>query len=966
MNGRAAKPQSATATLEALLGEPSPSRACQIVYRGQSHLRVRLPYLTAERCDQERLQQSLTALTGVTDVRLNPVARSLSVAYDPGVVVSTNLEAAVLHCCELSLIDLSAHQTPVEPLCLTQTRQTVGYEVLHQTPWRLRLRIPRVAEDTDYADRLDALAHSIHGVLEVRLNRLTQSFAVGFDTHLTSKQVAIARDRLFEVLEDALRADATTLVTRETQKTSQAHEIDYWQRLGLPALGFCLGLGTLVGLPIPGFLTAGMMLAASVPVFQRAWDGIRQEQQLNIDFLDGLAISLHTSQGSYFPAALMLGLIEGGEVIRDMTARSSERASLDLLDCLNGEVLVERHGQEQRILAKAIELGDIVFLYPGDQIPVDGYIVRGTGLVDQCKLTGESVPVTRADGDEVFASTLLVDGHISLLAERLGSNTRAGVILTLVEAAPVHDTRVENYAAAFANQLVVPTLLTAGIVGTLSGDLSRAIALLTLDLGTGIRISVPTTILSALTYAARNGVFIRSGRAIEGLAKIDTVVFDKTGTLTQGHAGVTAIKSCRAQISEPELLALAATAEQGLTHPIAEAIVRHAREAHLPLYDCESWEYRVGLGVSATVNGLRLLVGSQRLMLQEDVSLAPLWQKYPEVQAGSHAPVYIAGNGELLGVILYNDPPRPESQAVIEGLRTLGINSYMLSGDMTRVANAVAHELGIAPDCIYAEAFPERKVEVVQELHDTGKTVAFCGDGINDSAALAYADVSISFAGATDIARETADVVLMENDLRGLIHAVRIARQAMDIIWQNTALVAIPNLSAVGAGVLFALDPVLAIVINNGSAILAELNGLRPLLGPDRLPSLQHSLDPTALLQELHRWQEQPVEPTTPQLETSLDRSVLPKNGHFSASASANEPEDTALPAPTGLCQKDLAKRLGVTSQSLSRRRSKPTFARWSQMQDPEGLVWEYHAASRLFYVCLHASQLEKKLSLAP
>ena len=651
-------------------------------------------------------------------------------------------------------------------MCITQTRQTVGYQVVHQTPWRLRLRLSRLAEDADYASRLLALANNIKGVCEVRLNPKAQSIAIEFDAHLPLEQVAIARSQVFEALEAALNVDAALPATLEKPSSTKSHELDYWQRLGLPALGFCLGLGTLAGLPIPGFLTAGIMLTASLPVFQRAWEAIRDEQQLNIDFLDGLAISLHTSQGSYFPAALMLGLIEGGEVIRDLTARGSERASLDLLDCLNGEVLVERQGQQRRILAKDIALGDQVFLYPGDQIPVDGYIVKGTGLVDQCKLTGESVPVTRTQGEEVFASTLLVDGQLSVLAERLGSNTRAGVILTLVESAPVHDTRVENYAAAFANQLVVPTLLTAGLVGTFSGDLSRAIALLTLDLGTGIRISVPTTVLSALTYAARNGVFIRSGRALEVLAKIDTVVFDKTGTLTQGHAGVTAIKALHAQLSESEILALAATAEQGLTHPIAEAIVRHARDCGVPLSQCESWEYRVGLGVVATVNDLRLLVGSHRLMLQEEISLEELFQHIPELQSGSHAPVYIAGNGELLGVILYSDPVRSESKAVIGELRALGINAYMLSGDVTRVATAVAHELGIAPDCIYAEAFPERKVEVVQALHASGKTVAFCGDGINDSAALAYADVSISFAGATDIARETADVVLMEDDLR--------------------------------------------------------------------------------------------------------------------------------------------------------------------------------------------------------
>ena len=789
------------------------------------------------------------------------------------------------------------------------TSLTMSYQIAHQTPWHLRLKVASLGEDVEYAQRLMALATAIEGVVQVRINPAAKSISVEFDFQLSVEQIAIAHNTLVERLTQAL--DPT--ITTESKQSAPKEEIDYFQRLGLPALGLVLGLGTILGLPIPGVVVAGVVLAAAIPVFQRAIEGITQEQQLNIDFLDGLAIALHTSQGTYFAPGLMLGLIEGGEVIRDMTARGSERASLDLLDCLNGEVLVERDGQEIRILTKDIIQGDRVLVYPGDQIPVDGYIVRGTAIVDQCSLTGESVPVTREAGEEVFASTLVVDGYLCIFAERMGTNTRAGVILSLVESAPVHDTRVENYAAVVANQLVVPTLIAAAVVGIASNNLNRAIALLTLDIGTGIRISVPTTILSALTYAARNGVLIRSGRAIEFLAKIDTVVFDKTGTLTQGHAGITAVKLLHPQLSESEILALAATAEQGLNHPIAEAIVRHAREGSLPLYDCDTWEYCVGLGVMATVNKMKLLVGSHRLMEQESIDLTSLSERYPEILSGSHSPVYVAGNGELLGVILYSDPSRPESRAVIQELRDLGIKAYMLSGDVTRVAKTVAQELAIDPDCVYAEAFPERKVDVVKSLHDSGRTVAFCGDGINDSAALAYADVSISFAGATDIARETADVVLMEDDLRSLILAIKVARQAMDIIWQNTAIVAVPNLGAMLGGVLFALDPVMAILINNGTSIIAELNGLRPLLSSDRtLPVLVKSTQTQTKVQQ--------------QSDTS-DRVL-----------------------PDALSQRDLAKRLGVTAKTVARHRAVSGFDIWSQHRDPEGIAWNHNSDLQLFH----------------
>jgi Cu2+-exporting ATPase len=823
----------------------------QVVHKNEQRLRVFLPRLAEDLEYSQTLKQVIESFNLVTDVQINLAAKSIAIEYKTEGFSSSFIQDEILTCIELSLSeDLSKLDLAINPPGVAKVerlQQIVGYKIVHKNLRRIRISIPRLATDTEYACTLKYLVESIDSVTEVRINPVVSSIAVEYDYQVDAQAIAKAEQKLFAAIQEAIHVQIDeTAIQKATEKQSN-HEVNYWERLGPSVVSIVLSFGALIGLPFPGVLIAGAIFFASIPVFQRAWEGIEQDKQLNIDFLDALTVSLHTMRANYFAPAFMLTLIEGSEVIRDMTARSSERTTLDLLDCLGKYALVERDGKEVQIPVREVVEGDRVVVYPGDQIPVDGHILRGTGLIDQCKLTGESVPVTRSEGDEVFASTLLVNGNLCILVERTGQNTRAGVIVSLMQSAPVHDTRVENYAATIANQAVVPTLLVGTSVGLLTGDLGRAIALLTLDVGTGIRVSVPTTILSALTYAARNGVFIRSGRAIEILARVDTVVFDKTGTLTQGHAQVTGIKLTNQGISERELLTLAATAEQGLTHPVAQAIVHHAKDEGIQLYECQAWDYQVGLGVVATVNSQQILVGSHRLMAQENISQDYLDQHYPNLKSGSNSLVYVAANGELLGVILYSDPPRTESKEVIQELREAGINSYMLSGDVTRVARAIAKDLNIDPNNIYAEAFPERKVEVVRALHDSGKTVAFCGDGINDSAALAYADVSISFAGATDIARETADIVLMEDDLRGLTHAIKIAKQAMDIIWQNVAIVAVPNISAAVSGVLFALDPVLAIIINNGSAILAEINGLRPLLGPGGVTPLSTSLDVTTL-----------------------------------------------------------------------------------------------------------------------
>ncbi|MBD0390219.1 MAG: HAD-IC family P-type ATPase, partial [Nostoc sp. C3-bin3] len=314
-------------------------------------------------------------------------------------------------------------------------------------------------------------------------------------------------------------------------------------------------------------------------------------------------------------------------------------------------------------------------------------------------------------------------------------------------------------------------------------------------------------------------------------------VFDKTGTLTQGNAEVIAIKTARPEISSDYVLELAASAEQGNTHPVASAILRYAEENNIKTRPCEAWDYRIGFGVVAQISGQRILAGSHRLMLQEGIDVNPTHQLHPELRSGSQSTVYVAVDSELLGVILYTDPLRPESAEVISVLESQGQLTYMLSGDSQRVATRVAQELGIKSNHDYAESFPDQKVDLIRQLQSQDRTVLFIGEGINDAAALAHADVSISFASGIDIARETADIVLLDDDLRGIPHAIAIAKQAMDIIYQNTALIAVPNIGVVLAGILFAFDPILGVIISNGSALIAELNSFRPLFNAQAVPS---------------------------------------------------------------------------------------------------------------------------------
>ncbi|MBD2597188.1 cadmium-translocating P-type ATPase [Nostoc spongiaeforme FACHB-130] len=703
----------------------------------------------------------------------------------------------------------------------------VVYSVVHAVPGRMRLRIPQLRDNTAYMQRLQTLLEVDPLITSVRIKPAAASLVVTYKASQVND--AKMRSRLSCLIMTANDANVVLLDQKKplNQKSQEDGEEGAWPglQLSMVATGLAV-LGGPLGLSVPPVMVAGTIALATLPVFQRAIVGLVMQRKLTIDVLDFLAIVITTVQGQFLTPALMLSLIEIGENIRDRTARSSKMQTLDLLNSLGQFVWVERDGEKVQISIKEVKSGDTVIVYPGEQVPVDGSILRGKALLDEQKLTGESVPVLKTQGQPVFASTLVREGSIYILAERVGNDTRAGQSIKLMEEAPVHDTRMENCAIKIAEKAVLPTLLLGAGVFAITRNAARAASVLTLDFATGIRVSVPTTVLAALTYAARHGILIRSGRALEQLAEVDTIVFDKTGTLTKGEVAVIGVDSFNPEVDSDRVLAIAAAAEQRLTHPVAEAVIRYAETQKVTIPSRSKWNYKLGLGVEAEIYGEAVYVGSERFLRQQGVNMEAL-NNVNRV----NSVIYVASNGQLLGRIRYSDILRPETREVINHLlRVEGVEVHMLTGDNQRTAKAVAAELGIAPANTHAEAFPEQKAAVVRELHEQGKTVAFVGDGINDSPALAFADVSISFAHGSEIARETADVVLMENDLHGILEAIALARNAKKLIRQNTSIVAIPNIAAMAIAVLFGLNPLGATVVNNGSTIVAGVNGLRPIL----------------------------------------------------------------------------------------------------------------------------------------
>lgn len=705
-------------------------------------------------------------------------------------------------------------------------------QVIHQVSGRTRFRLPLLAKHPQLATEIQPLLEKHSGIIYVRINRIAACLVVQYvPNHLTAVDLSNLVINLVKDLTNKQLYDmSSSEVNNGAETPEESGDLEETESsLRLPIIATALAvLSRFPQLTLLRPVARIGFILAAFPVAKRAFNSLINQRRLNIDCLDFLALSLSATQGKLVTPAMVILLHELGDVIREKTARATEVRTASLMDAIGrfAWVVVDDLPPKQ-VPSDRLQVGDKVVVYPGEQIPVDGTVLKGEAVIDEQGLTGEAMPLVKRVGESVLASTLVRSGQLYLQADRVGSQTRAALSIELLQKAPVYDTRMANYAEKVADRLIWPSLLLAGIVLVTSRDTARAAAILTLDFVTGIRVSIPTAFWGALNHTTRHGILVRSGRTLEQLAEVDTVVFDKTGTLTEGEIAIAAVRTVPGGMSETELLKLAAAAEMRLNHPVAEAIVNYAGQLDITIPPRGEWFYDLGLGVRAEIEGHQVWVGSQRFLEQQGVN----WGDNSLISNTQMTQIYVACDGDFQGVIEYTDPLKPESDRLLQALqKNYGIQVHLLTGDNPQRAAFVAEQLGIPKSRVYAEAFPDEKARIVRNLHRSGRTVAFVGDGLNDSVALAYADVSISFEHGSDIARETADVVLMNNNLLDVLEAIDIARQTRNLIDQNIALVVAPNLAALGLASTVGLNPLVATAIHNGSAIAAGMNSLRPLV----------------------------------------------------------------------------------------------------------------------------------------
>lgn len=707
------------------------------------------------------------------------------------------------------------------------------FSIRHFISGRVRLHLPSLCRKKAIAEAALTWLQAQPGVKGARLNYACASLVIEYDVTFESLLRAML-GRLSMMSVDDLQklvdpGKIAAAVPRTPATLQPAKPPSLWRStpLGLPTLSLMLAFSAN---PLIRAINTPLMLWNGYPIALRAWRVWRRERRLNIDFLDTLAITASLLQGNPMAGAIVTWLIKLGDWIRDLTAAGQRRAMSELLEFQARTAWVVRDGVVTSIPASQLAIGDEVMAYPGDMIPVDGEIIDGQAMIDQKTITGEGLPVMRSKGEPVFAATVIRDGQLTVRAIRVGTATTAGQIARLVESAPIGDTRMQNHAEKFADRLVLPTLALAAGTAAVTGDFNRFLSLVIIDYGTGIRVAAPTSVLASMTHAARAGIIIKSGGHMEKLAAVDTVIFDKTGTLTHGTPEVIDVISYERGITDRHLLGLAAAAETKLQHPVANALRVKALELGANVPSCEETKYRIGLGVEGQVNGYYLHVGNERFMRQSGINVRAAESDRARLDGQGCSCIYVAVDGTLAGLLPFSDRIRPESRDVIARLHSLGIkNSVMLTGDNAVVARAVGGRLGLSRQ--FAEMLPADKAEVIQQFQRNGHLVAMVGDGINDSPALSFADVGIAMKHGAEVARESADVVLMEDSLWKLVKAVEISRGAVRLIHQNYAIVAGLNTLALALALPGGLIvPEITALISNGSAILATVNGIRPLL----------------------------------------------------------------------------------------------------------------------------------------
>ena len=723
------------------------------------------------------------------------------------------------------------------------------------------------------AQTIEKATQKLRGVNLSSVNLATEKLVVEYDPGMVNLTdiIKAVMDSGYEAHEEVATADTVDQDKEKKQKEIKS----LWNRFLISALFTApllyIAMGHLVNAPLPDFINPMMnpeafaivqlvltlpVVAVNSKIYRNGFKALSKGHP-NMDslislgtsaaFLYGVFATVMIFRGEvayanelyYETAAVILALIVLGKYLETLTKGKTSEAIKKLMGLAPKTALVVRNGKESEISIDEVVVGDIIVVRPGGKMPVDGVVIEGLTSVDESMLTGESIPVEKSVGDAIIGASINKNGTIRYKATKVGKDTALSQIIKLVEDAQGSKAPIAKMAdiiSGYFVPIVIAIAILSAIAWYFAGQtgvfaLTIAISVLVIACPCALGLATPTAIMIGTGKGAEHGVLFKSGTALETTHKLNTIVFDKTGTITEGKPKVTDIITAEG-ISETELLTLSASAEKGSELPLGEAIVNSAEEKGLAFLKTETFNAIPGHGIEVTINGQHLLLGNKKLMDEWHIGLGNLASASDALASQGKTPMYIAKDGKIAGIIAVADTVKESSLRAIKKLHKMGIEVAMITGDNKRTAEAIAKQVGI--DRVLSEVLPEDKANEVKKLQDEGKKVGMVGDGINDAPALAQADVGIAIGSGTDVAIESADVVLMRSDLMDVPTAVELSKSTIRNIKENLFWAFAYNILGIpfAMGVVYAfggplLSPVIAAAAMSFSSISVLLNALR-------------------------------------------------------------------------------------------------------------------------------------------
>ena len=695
--------------------------------------------------------------------------------------------------------------------------------ILHEGKGRMRVHVEKVRMTLHRADVLEAYLNHHDAIIHAAVYERTGDVVITY-TGRRSAAIAVLAGYKFDVAEyDAL---VTSADSRRLNREYQDKMFDL-------VAGRCLRK-----LFLPAPLDAAYTAFRSIRFL---WKGVRcvLSRRLEVEVLDALSIGVSLLRGDFGTAGSVMFLLNLGSLLEEWTRKKSLDDLARSMALNVDKVWVRSQGTEVLVPLTKVRSGDEVVVRSGNMIPLDGTVLEGEAMVNQAALTGEAMPVRKAEGSTLYAGTVVEEGECVFIAKAEGGSNRYDKIVAMIEESEKLKSSTENRALVLADKLVPWCLGATVVTYLLTRNATRAISCLMVDFSCALKLSMPLAVLSAMRECGSYHITVKGGKYLEALSKADTIVFDKTGTLTRATPQVVEVvpfSGC----NEREVLQLAACLEEHFPHSMANAVVRAAKERGISHEEMHSEvEYIVAHGIASRVGGERVVIGSHHFVFEDEKCTIPAaeQQKFDALKpAYSH--LYMAASGQLVGVICISDPLRPEAAAVLNGLRALGIrNTVMMTGDSERTAAAIAKQVGV--DRFFAEVLPEDKANFVQQAKAEGHTVVMIGDGINDSPALSAADIGIAINSGAAIAREIADVTIKADSLEELVALKAIANSLQKRVHANYRFVLTFNSALIALGALGILQPASSAMLHNLSTIGISLKSMTNLLPENRAPQLK-------------------------------------------------------------------------------------------------------------------------------